>query len=58
MDRPIDRDYARMMTELRTARQDWHTTVQSPKRSLLHRLTHRPSGPLAGLPLLANRLEP
>ena len=41
MDRPIDRDYARMMTELRTARQDWHTTVQSPKRGLLHRLTHR-----------------
>ncbi|HRC40614.1 hypothetical protein [Nostocoides sp.] len=43
MDRPIDRDYARMMTELRTVRQDWHHTseVSSAKRGLLYRITHR-----------------
>ena len=43
MDRPIDRDYARKMTELRTVRQDWHSAdnAPQPKRGLLYRLTHR-----------------
>ncbi|CCH72625.1 hypothetical protein [Nostocoides australiense] len=42
MDRPIDRDYARMLTELRTVRQDWHTELPQPKkRSIVYRLTHR-----------------
>ena len=42
MDRPIDRDYARMMTELRTVRQDWHHTAEVPaKRRFFLRLTNR-----------------
>lgn len=42
MDRPIDRDYARMLTELRTARQDWHHTPElTVKRGFFRRLTHR-----------------
>ncbi|CCI52565.1 hypothetical protein [Nostocoides jenkinsii] len=41
MDKPIDRDYARMMTEVRAASQDWHHTAMPTKRGLLYRLTHR-----------------
>jgi hypothetical protein len=42
MDRPIDRDYARMMNELRAASQDWHNPADpAVRRSFLYRLTHR-----------------
>lgn len=39
---PIDRDYARMMTELRAMSQVWQPATPRPrKRTLLRRLTHR-----------------
>ncbi len=42
MDRTIDRDYARMMTEMQAARQDWHNeTPVSRKFGLLQRLINR-----------------
>lgn len=42
MDKAIDRDYARMMNELRAASQDWHHDVREPRKrslSLRRRLT-------------------
>ncbi|MEI2777253.1 MAG: hypothetical protein V9G19_15025 [Tetrasphaera sp.] len=43
MTNPIDRDYARMMTELRALSQVWEPAPPRIRRkpSLLRRLTHR-----------------
>ncbi len=42
MNSTTDRDYARMLNELRAASQDWHNpAAPMPKRSLVYRLTHR-----------------
>lgn len=38
MDKAIDRDYARMMLELRVASQDWHQDVRAPRKRSLRRL--------------------
>lgn len=42
MDRLIDRDYARMMTEVRTAGQDFRLgEIRPRKRGFFARLAHR-----------------